>query len=303
MSVDWRGVFPALMTEFTRAGALDLEATQAHAERCLAAGAEGLVMLGTLGENTSLAPEEKERVLAAAVEVAQGRAPVLAGVAEYTTELGIAFARRARRAGCDGLMALPCMVYQQDRREALAHFRGLAAAADLPIMIYNNPVAYKVDLPPAAFAELADCERIVAVKESSHDSRRITDMVNACGGRYRMFCGVDDLVVENVLFGAVGWVSGLVNAFPREAVALFRLAEARRLDEALALYRWFMPLLHLDVDVKLVQNIKLANQMTGEGAEWVRPPRLPLAGEERRRVEAVVAAALEARPDLAAAAE
>lgn len=302
MRVDWHGVFPALMTEFTADGALDLEATQRHLRRCLDAGAEGVVMLGTLGENSSLRPEEKQQVLEAAVEAAEGRVPVLAGVAEYTTELAAEFADRARKAGCAGLMALPCMVYKQDTREAVHHFRRLATASDLPMMIYNNPVAYKVDLPPEGFAQLADCETIVAVKESSHDSRRITDMANVLGERYRIFCGVDDLVLENVLFGAVGWVSGLVNAFPEESVQLFRLAEARRLDEALALYRWFMPLLHLDVDVKLVQYIKLANRMTGEGAEWVRPPRLPLEGEERRRVEAVVQAAIDSRPALAAAA-
>jgi len=298
MTIAWSGVFPALMTEFKQDESLDLEATARHIESCLQAGCEGLVMLGTLGENSSLAPEEKEAVLRCAVEAAAGRVPVLSGVAEYTTELGIAHAKRAEHAGCAGVMALPCMVYEQDEREALAHFETLAAASDLPIMIYNNRVSYKVDLSPEAFLKLARSETVVAVKESSHDSRRITDMINVCGDRYVLFCGVDDLVLENLLFGAAGWVSGLVNAFPREAVALYRLAEEGRVEEALALYRWFMPLLHLDVDKKLVQFIKLANQIAGEGAEWVRQPRMPLVGEERERVAAIVETAIANRPSV-----
>jgi 1-pyrroline-4-hydroxy-2-carboxylate deaminase len=299
MQTTWQGVFPALMTEFHEDGSLDLPSTQRHAERCLEAGCAGLVMLGTLGENSSLVPEEKERVLRAAVEAAAGRVPVLSGVAECTTELGIAHARRAERAGCAGLMALPCMVYEQDEREAVHHFRTLAAATGLPVMIYNNPVAYKVDLRPEAFRALAECANIVAIKESSHDSRRMTDSFNALGDRFLMFCGVDDLVLENVVCGAVGWVSGLVNSFPEEAVRLFELARDGRLDEARGLYRWFMPLLHLDVHKKLVQYIKLTNRMTGMGAEWVRAPRLPLVGEERARVEAIVRRAMETRPALA----
>lgn len=298
MSIDWQGVFPALMTEFKADGALDLEATQRHIQSCMDAGVEGLVMLGTLGENPSLTQDEKEQVLRAAVEVAAGKIPVLTGVAEYTTAFGIEFTKRAERAGCAGLMALPCMVYQQDAAEAVNHFRTLAAATDLPIMIYNNPVAYKVDLKPHDFTTLSDVENIVAVKESSHDSRRITDMFNEVGDRYTIFCGVDDLVLENVLFGAKGWVCGMVNSFPKEAVQLFELARAGKVDEAYALYKWFMPLLHLDVDVKLVQMIKLANQMTGEGSEVVRPPRLVLSGAEREMVEAVVNHALETRPNL-----
>jgi 4-hydroxy-tetrahydrodipicolinate synthase len=298
MAVDWNGVYPALMTEFKADESLDLDATARHIEACVEAGIRGLVMLGTLGENSSLSPDEKESVMRAAVEAADGRIPVLAGTAEYTTDLAIAFAKRAERAGCSGLMALPCMVYQQDPREAIAHFRALAGATDLPLMIYNNPVSYKVDLSPADFVELADCANIVAVKESSHDSRRVTDMINACGDRYLLFCGVDDLLLENVLFGAVGWVAGLANAFPAESVRLFELARAGRVEDAVAIYRWFMPLLHLDVDVKLVQYIKLSNQITGMGSEMVRRPRLTLIGDERARVEGVVQAALDTRPNL-----
>ncbi len=298
MSVDWQGVFPALMTEFKADGALDLEATQRHIQSCMDAGVEGLVMLGTLGENPSLTPDEKESVLAAAVETAAGKIPVLTGVAEYTTQFAIDYVRRAERSGVAGLMALPCMVYQQDSREAANHFRTLANATDLPIMIYNNPVAYKVDLSPEDFAGLADVENIVSVKESSHDSRRITDMFNVVGDRYIIFCGVDDLVLENLLFGAKGWVCGMVNSFPREAVRLYELARDGKVAEAYELYKWFMPLLHLDVDVKLVQMIKLANQMTGEGSEVVRAPRLILEGADRAHVEAVVNHALETRPNL-----
>lgn len=298
MGIDWQGVFPALMTEFTADGALDLDATQRHIQSCMDAGVEGLVMLGTLGENPSLTQDEKESVLAAAVEATGGKIPVLTGVAEYTTDFAIDFVRRAERAGVSGLMTLPCMVYQQDSREAANHFRTLANATDLPIMIYNNPVAYKVDLSPEDFAGLADVENIVAVKESSHDSRRITDMFNVVGDRYVIFCGVDDLVLENLLFGAKGWVCGMVNSFPREAVRLYELARDGKVAEAYELYKWFMPLLHLDVDVKLVQMIKLANQMTGEGSEVVRAPRLMLEGAERAHVETVVKHALETRPNL-----
>ncbi len=298
MQIDWKGVFPALMTEFHEDGSLDLDATRRHAALCLEAGCTGLVMLGTLGENTSLRPEEKEKVAAAAVEVADGRVPVLAGIAEYTTAFAIEAAARAERAGCDGLMVLPAMVYPQDEREAIAHFAAVAEATRLPIMIYNNPVAYHVDLQPAALERLAERDNIVAVKDSSHDSRRVTDMINHLGDRFSIFCGVDDLVLENLVCGAVGWVSGLANSLPVEAVRLFELATAGRLEEALTLYRWFMPLLHLDTDRKLVQMIKLADQLTGTGREWVRPPRLPLVGEERQRVEALVRHALATRPRL-----
>ena len=298
MSVTWSGVFPALMTEFNKDGSLDLDGTQRHIKSCMDAGIEGLVMLGTLGENASLRAEEKETVLKAAVEATGGKIPVLSGVAEYTTELGLEHAARAKRAGCEGLMVLPSMVYQQDQREGQAHFNAIANGANLPVMIYNNPVSYKLDMTPESFVEMSVNNNIVAVKESSNDSRRMTDMINACGDRYVMFCGVDDLVLENLMFGATGWVSGLVNSFPKEAVALYAYAKAGNMEEAVALYRWFMPLLHLDVDVKLVQYIKLANQMTSEGSEWVRRPRMELIGDERKKVEAIVQKALDTRPNI-----
>ena len=297
---DWHGVMPALMTEMHRDGSLDLEGTAEHVESSLAAGCSGVIMLGTLGENCSLTAAEKERVARTGVEAANARVPVICGIAEYTSSFAIETARMAKKAGCDALMVLPGMVYQQDSREAITHFGQIAAAIDLPIMIYNNPVGYKIDLSPEDFLRLAKFDNIVAVKESSHDSRRMTDMINVCGERFQLLCGVDDLALENVLFGAVGWVSGITNAFPQETVRLFKLGKAGRLNEAVALYRWLMPLLHLDTEIKLVQYIKLVNQMVGVGAEWVRHPRLPLEGEERAMVERIVEAVLESRPPLAA---
>lgn len=302
MPLSWNGVIPALMTEMHEDGSLDHENTARHIESCIAAGCEGFVMLGTLGENSSLSADEKEAVVRGAVEAANGRVPVFSGIAEYTTGLAIETSKRMQKAGAAGLMALPTMVYQTDARESINHFKTLAAAVDLPIMIYNNHMAYKVDLKPEDFVELAASKNIEAVKESSHDSRRMTDMINVLGDRYKLLCGVDDLMLENVLFGASGWVSGLANSFPREAVQMFNAAKAGRTDEALALYRWFMPMLHLDVAVKLVQYIKLVNSMTGEGAEWVRAPRMTLVGEERQMVIDIVEKALATRPNLAQAA-
>lgn len=298
MGVDWAGVFPAITTKFKADHSLDLEATEEHLEAQLDAGVHGLVMLGTLGENASLRADEKQEVVKTAVSVSDGRVPVLAGVAETTTAAACTFVERATTNGADGFMALPGMLYSSDRRETMRHFRSIADASERPIMIYNNPVAYGVDVTPDLFAELADEEKFVAIKESSDDVRRITDIHNLTGDRYRIFTGVDDLALESLVLGAVGWVAGLVNAFPEETVALYRLARAGQLEEARTLYRWFAPLLHLDVSTKLVQNIKLAETMVGLGTEPVRPPRLPLAGDERARVKKIVADALETRPDL-----
>lgn len=299
-SVNWRGVFPAATTQLKEDQSLDLEATARHLEMLIGAGVHGLIVLGTVGENTSFAPEEKRAVLLAAVEAAKGRVPVLSGVAECSTRLACRFAEDAAGIGADGLMVLPAMVYPADAREAVAHLRAVARASPLPIMIYNNPIAYRVDVPPSALAELADEPTLVAVKESSDDPRRLTDVWNACGDRYVLFSGVDDLVLESVLLGCAGWVAGLVNAFPKESMQLWALATAGRWSEARQLYRWFMPLLHLDTHVKLVQYIKLAQALAGLGTETLRAPRLPLAGEERARVAAIVRRALETRARLAA---
>ncbi len=300
MAIDWQGVFPAATTQFTADQALDLEATARHVDALIGAGVHGLVMLGTVGENCSLLAEEKRAVLKATVEAAAGRVPVLSGVAECSTALACRFAEDAEKIGLDGLMVLPAMVYKSDGRETMAHFRAVAQASDLPIMCYNNPVTYGIDVTPDMFAELADEPTLVAIKESSDDVRRITDLVNRCGERYILFCGVDDLIVESLLLGATGWVAGLVNAFPVESVRLYDLARAGRWEEARSLYRWFMPLLHLDCHVKLVQYIKLAQAMAGLGSETLRAPRLALEGEERQRIMAIIQAGLDARPRLAA---
>lgn len=300
MTVEWQGVFPAATTQFASNEALDLEATTAHLERLIRAGVHGLVMLGTVGENCSLSAEEKRRVVKAAVETASGRVPVIAGVAETTTREACRYAADMESLGADGLMVLPAMVYRSDARETMEHYRGVARASALPVMCYNNPVVYGVDITPEMFAELADEPMLVAIKESSDDPRRLTDIVNACGDRYILFGGVDDLVMESVMLGAVGTVAGLVNAFPEETLRLWKLATAGRYAEALDLYRWFTPVLHLDCHPKLVQYIKLAQAMCGYGTEDCRAPRLPLVGEERERIMALIQRAIDTRPALAA---
>jgi len=296
MTVPWRGVFPAATTQFHSDQSLDLEATAKHLELMLAAGVHGLIVLGTVGENCSLEHQEKLRVLRMAVEQIAGRVPVLSGVAECSTALACRFAADAERAGADGLMVLPAMVYKSDPRETLAHFRAVAQAGGLPIMCYNNPVSYGVDITPAMFAELADEPKFAAIKESSENVRRITDLKNACGERYLLFCGVDDLVLESLVLGADGWVSGLVNAFPDENRLLWDLATASRYAEALKVYRWYTPLLHLDTHPKLVQYIKLAMAELKLGAETVRAPRLPLIGREREEILTIIRRAIETRP-------
>ncbi len=296
MSVTWQGVYPAATTQFHADESLDLAGTNQHIEQMLVAGVHGMIMLGTVGENCSLEFAEKIDVLKATVRQVAGRVPVLSGVAECTTRLACRFAEAAKEAGVDGLMVLPGMVYKSDTRETVAHFRAVAAATDLPIMIYNNPVSYGVDITPETFVELADEPRFVAIKESSENVRRITDLKNLCGDRYRLFCGVDDLVLESILLGAEGWVSGLVNAFPEENRLLWDLAMAGKYPQALEVYRWYTPVLHLDTHVKLVQYIKLAAAMCGFGSEQTRAPRLPLVGEERQQVMAVIQKAIETRP-------
>jgi 4-hydroxy-tetrahydrodipicolinate synthase len=296
MQVDWRGIFPAAPTLFKADQGLDLAATTAHLGRLLDAGVDGLILLGTVGENCSLEYPEKLGVLRAAVEFVNGRVPVLTGVAEYTTALACRFATDAQRAGVDGLMVLPGMVYKSDARETVSHFRAVARATRLPVLCYNNPVSYGVDITPEIFAQLADEETLVAIKESSDNVRRLTDLVNAVGDRYLLFSGVDDLALESALLGAVGWVSGLVNAFPEESRLLWDLAVAGHYEEALPIYRWFTPLLHLDTHPKLVQYIKLAMAERGFGPETVRAPRLPLEGREREAVLALLRRAIAARP-------
>jgi 4-hydroxy-tetrahydrodipicolinate synthase len=298
MSVSWRGVFPAVTTQFRADGALDLASTQRGVEEQIRAGVHGLIMLGSVGENCSLDPQEKRQILAATKEVAARKVPVLSGVAEYTTSQSAAFARECEKIGIDGLMVLPGMVYKADEREALAHFRAVAAASGMPIMIYNNPPAYNVDVTPEGFKELASERRVVAIKESSENLRRLTDIVNLTGDRYTLFCGVDDLILESVLLGAVGWVSGLVNVFPKESVRLWELAAKGDWERARAIYRWFMPTLHLDTSPKLVQMIKLGQKIVGNGSAVTRAPRLALEGEELKRVTRLYEEAIANRPTL-----
>jgi len=298
MQPGWKGVFPAVTTQFREDQSLDLDACARHWEALIAAGVQGLIVLGSLGENTTLEPAEKREVLAEAVRVSAGRVPVLTGVAECSTEAGCRFVRDAERLGAAGAMVLPAMVYRSDPRETVSHFRRVAAASGLPIIVYNNPVAYGVDITPEMFVELADVPSLVAIKESSADTRRITDLINLLGDRYTLFTGVDDLVLESVLLGAEGWIAGATLAFPREGQHFWNLARAGRWEEARALYRWMMPMLHLDIGPRFVQRIKLAVQEFGLGREWVREPRLTLAGPEREEALAVIRQGLATRPDV-----
>lgn len=296
MSTTWKGVFPAVTTQFRDDESLDIPATLRHLDALLKAGVHGIIMLGTVGENCSLRPNEKLDVLRATVELVNRRVPVLTGVAEYTTTQACEFAAAAASAGVDGLMVLPAMVYKSDPRETAAHFRRVAKATPLPIMVYNNPVSYGVDITPEMFAELADVPTLVAIKESSENVRRITDLKNVCGDRYLLFGGVDDLALESIMLGAIGWVSGLVNAFPAENRLLWELATAGNYAKAVEVYRWYTPLLHLDTHPKLVQYIKLAMQEVGLGSETVRAPRLKLEGAEREQILAIIRKAVATRP-------
>jgi 4-hydroxy-tetrahydrodipicolinate synthase len=295
----WRGVYSALTTKLDDAEEVDLAAVAADVAFQVGAGVHGIICCGSLGEASTLAADEKIAILSEAKAAAGGRVPVMLTIAEDSTRAAARLAERAAAAGADGLMVLPAMRYVGTPRETAAYFRTMAKASDLGIMVYNNPIAYSVDVTPAMFAELADEPRFVAIKESSGDVRRISDIVALTGDRYAIFTGVDDLAMESLILGAEGWVAGLVCAFPRETVAIYELTLAGRIAEAREIYRWFMPLLHLDVSQRFVQNIKLAEAMVRGTATTVRAPRLPLAGEERARVEAVVAAALKSRPDLA----
>lgn len=295
---DWRGVFPAVTTQFREDCSLDLEATSAVIEALIADGVSGLVVAGTVGENCSLTASEKIALLEIAKATAAGRLPVIAGVAEYTSAFGADYAREAQRVGIDGLMVMPAMVYPAKPRETVEHFTTIAKATDLPIMIYNNPPVYRTDVTPAMLRQLSDIDTIVAFKESSGDTRRFVDVRNLLGDRYIPFCGLDDVMLESVALGAVGWVSGLSNVFPREGETLFRLVSEGRLAEALPIYDWFMPLLHLDARSDLVQAIKLCEKLMGRGSDQTRPPRLPLDPAEVAEIEAIMGRAMSRRPEL-----
>jgi len=296
MKHHWTGVFPACTTQLKKDQSLDLPATARHLEVLIESGVNGLIMCGSLGENQTLDPEEKRAVVRCAVETARGRVPVLSGVAESSTAAAIRYVRDVEKLGASGVMLMPPMSYKGDPRESVAYFRAVARGGGLPIMIYNNPISYANDITPAMFAGLADEKKFVALKESSGDPRRVTELHNAVGGRYAIFTGVDDLLLEASILGIDGWVAGTGIAFPRENQRLWELTRAGRWDEARKLYRWFQPLLKLDTHVHFVQYIKLCEQETGLGAEWVRAPRLPIAGEERKRVLKVIRKGIAERP-------
>jgi len=281
---------------------IDYDATMRHVEQMIDAGVHGFVMMGTIGENNSLLPEEKRELLRQTVETVAGRVPVLTGVSELTTAAAQRFAADAAKIGADGIMLLPAMVYRADPREAIAHYRAVANATPLPILCYNNPNGYGVDLKPEMFSELADLENIIGIKEASGDPRRLTDIVNLHGDRFVLFAGIDDILLESVMLGAVGTVFGMVCGFPAETMRMWQHMMNGEWEEARAIYRWFMPLLHLDFHPKLVQYTKLLVQECGMGSELTRPPRLPLVGEERERVLKLIRRAIETRPDVRAVA-
>jgi dihydrodipicolinate synthase/N-acetylneuraminate lyase len=294
----WKGVFPALTTKFTEQDTLDFKMFEKNLEAQLAAGVDGVILGGSLGEASVLSSEELFDLLKFTVDKVAGRVPVVMNIAEGSTRVAVALARSAAKAGAHGLMLLPPMRYKADHRETVTYFKEVARATQLPIMIYNNPVDYKIEVTMEMFDELAHVPSIEAVKESTRDISNVTRMINRFGDRFKILCGVDPLAMEALLMGAHGWVAGLVCAFPAETVAIYRLVKAGRTEEALKIYRWFLPILELDIHPKLVQYIKLAEVETGIGSERVRAPRLPLVGEERERVLKIIRAGLAKRPVL-----
>lgn len=292
----WTGVFPAVTTQFHQDQSLDLEGTARHCEALIGSGVAGLIMGGSLGENQTMSPEEKRAVVRCAVEAAQGRVPVMTGVAEMSTLAAADYMRDCEKLGVAGYMVMPPMVYKADLREIMHWFRTMAAVTPLPWMLYNNPIGYTADVTPEMFEELADIPNLIAIKESSGNPRRITEIRNQVGDRYQLFTGVDDLMLECSILGIDGWVAGSGIAFPKENQRLWNLTREGRWDEARELYRWAQPLMKLDTHIHFVQYIKLLLQETGLGVEWVREPRLPIAGAERDQVLAVIRKALACRP-------
>lgn len=293
MATTWRGVFPAVTTKMTREGHVDLDATLLSLNRLIEKGVSGVIVLPMLGENASLSLTEREAVIRAAAEVVGGRVPLLSGLAEITLNTAKTHARAYEGFGAQGLMVFPSLGYKTDPRETAAWYQDIASASSLPIMIYNNPIAYGVDVTPEILKRLADTPQIVCVKEESGDIRRITDISIELGERFSLFCGVDDLIVESVALGATGWVSGMTNVWPEECVELFNLCMQDKFSEARKLYRILTPAFHLDTHVKLVQYIKLAEHLVYGAPEWTRAPRLPLIGQEREAVIRTVTTAME----------
>ncbi len=298
MTFEWKGVFPALTTKFTASDELDLPLFEKNLQFQLDAGIHGAILGGTLGEASVLSTDEKERLVKFAIEKINGRIPVVINIAEGSTKEALRQAALAKTWGANGLMLLPPMRYKSDHRETVEYFKTIAASTDLPIMIYNNPVDYKIDVTPDMFADLVDSKNIGAIKESTRDVTNVTRLINRFGDRFKILCGVDTLAMEELCLGADGWVAGLVCAFPKETVTIYNLVKAGKIEEARAIYRWFMPLLELDIHPKLVQYIKLAEAQAGIGSEQVRPPRLTLVGEERAAVLKVINDGIANRPQL-----
>lgn len=298
MSFEWKGVFPALTTKFTANDELDLPLFEKNLKAQLDAGVEGIILGGTLGEASVLTTDEKEKLVKFAVEKVAGKVPVVINIAEGSTKEAIRQGELAKMWGAKGLMILPPMRYKSDHRETVTYFKTFAASTDLPIMIYNNPVDYKIDVTPDMFDDLQSSSNITGIKESTRDVTNVTRLINRFGTRYKILCGVDTLALEELVAGADGLVAGLVCAFPAETVQIYKLVKAGKIAEALKIYRWFMPLLELDIHPKLVQYIKLAETQAGIGSEFVRAPRLTLVGEERERILKVINDGITARPTL-----
>ena len=298
MSIQWKGIMPAVTTKFTDNDELDLKTFELNINAQLDAGVHGIVLGGTLGEASTLLEEEKRILTQNTVEIVKGKVPVLINIAEQTTKKAILAAQQAEQDGAEGLMMLPPMRYKSGDRETVEYFKAVANATSLPIMVYNNPVDYKVEVTLDMFEELLKCDNIEAVKESTRDISNVTRIKNRFGDRLKIMTGVDTVALESLLMGADGWVAGLVCAFPAETVAIYELQKAGRIKEAIAIYRWFLPLLEVDINPKLVQNIKLAEVHTGIGTENVRAPRLPLHGEERKHVLKIIEESLKTRPVL-----
>jgi 4-hydroxy-tetrahydrodipicolinate synthase len=297
-SFEWKGVFPALLTPFDANDQVDLAMYEKNLDAQVDAGIHGIIIGGSLGEASTLTIEERELLVKFSVTKLAGKIPVIMNIAEGSTREAVRQAALAKEWGADGLMLLPPMRYKADDRETVAFFKAVASSTDLPVMIYNNPVDYKIDVTLDMFAELAALPNINAIKESTRDVTNITRLRNRFGTRFAILCGVDPLTVEELALGADGLVAGLVDAFPKETVVMYNLVKAGRMEEAIAIYRWFMPLLELDIHPKLVQYIKLAAVETGIGTEHVRAPRLPLIGEERERVLKVIRDGIATRPKL-----
>lgn len=298
MSVQWKGVMPAVTTKFTKNDQLDLEMFQVNINAQLEAGVEGIILGGTLGEASTLLDEEKRELVRETVRIVDGKVPVIMNVAEQTTRGAIEAANKAEKDGARGLMMLPPMRYNATNHETVVYFSEVAKNTSLPIMVYNNPIDYKIEVTLDMFDELLKFDNIQAVKESTRDISNVTRIKNRFGDRLKILSGVDTLALESILMGSDGWVAGLVDAFPAETVAIYKLAKAGRIDEALKIYRWFLPLLELDINAQLVQNIKLAEVATGIGTEYVRAPRLQLMGAERERVQNIITEGLKNRPQL-----